>query len=76
MTGIHSMATLLNSKHCSLPVPPSILPGLSVLGSPEGKEVTLECIVDSYPASFIVWSLEGNTKHFHTKITVSVQITG
>jgi hypothetical protein len=36
-----------------------VLPGLSVLGSAEGKEVTVECIVDSYPIAFIVWSLEG-----------------
>ena len=37
-------------------VTPSILPGLSVLGSPPGRPLTLECIVESYPEAFVVWS--------------------
>lgn len=36
--------------------PPYILPGLSVLGTAEGEKLTLECIVESYPQSFVVWS--------------------
>jgi len=35
--------------------PPSILPGLSVVGSAEGQKLTLECIVESYPEPYVVW---------------------
>ena len=43
-------------------VPPTILPGLTLLGSAPGVDVTIECIVESYPAAFIVWSIEGNSQ--------------
>ncbi|XP_023346610.1 lachesin [Eurytemora carolleeae] len=43
--------------------PPSILPGLSLMGSSTGRDVTLECIVESYPAAFIVWSIEEKILH-------------
>ena len=51
----------LDYKLCILLVPPSILPGMSLLGSPAGRDVTLDCIVESYPAAFIVWSIEGRS---------------
>ena len=44
-------------------VTPSILPGLSVLGSPPGKPLTLECIVESYPEAFVVWSFGGQKEN-------------
>ena len=40
-------------------VSPSILPGLSVLGSAPGNPLTLECIVEAYPKPFVVWSFGG-----------------
>ena len=40
-------------------VSPSILPGLSVLGSTPGNPLTLECIVEAYPKPFVVWSFGG-----------------
>jgi len=43
--------------------PPSILPGLSVLGSAAGNPLTLECIVESYPKSFVVWSIGDKILH-------------
>ena len=42
-------------------VSPSILPGLSVLGSAPGNPLTLECIVEAYPKPFVVWSFGGVT---------------
>ena len=41
-------------------VSPSILPGLSVLGSAPGNPLTLECIVEAYPKPFVVWSFGGD----------------
>ena len=45
-------------------VSPSILPGLSVLGSAPGNPLTLECIVEAYPKPFVVWSF-GGAGHSH-----------
>ena len=53
----HTQRTLFLNPNIS--VPPSILPGLSVLGSAAGNPLTLECIVESYPKSFVVWSIGG-----------------
>ena len=46
-------------KMSSFSVSPSILPGLSVLGSAPGNPLTLECIVEAYPKPFVVWSFGG-----------------
>ena len=50
----------MSYKFC-LTVAPTILPGLSVLGSAPGKPLTLECIVESYPEAFVVWTFGGET---------------
>ena len=50
-------------------VSPSILPGLSVLGSAPGNPLTLECIVEAYPKPFVVWSFGGGG---HSKCLVIV----
>ena len=49
----------------SLTVAPTILPGLSVLGSAPGKPLTLECIVESYPEAFVVWTFGGEAGPGH-----------
>ena len=34
-----------------------------MLGSPPGKPLTLECIVESYPEAFVVWSFADQRQH-------------
>ena len=56
------MMAAMSYKFC-LTVAPTILPGLSVLGSAPGKPLTLDCIVESYPEAFVVWTFGGDTSH-------------
>ena len=61
MSSVHITTSLTCFLYTGIAaVGPSVLPGLSVLGSTAGSPLTLECIIESYPKSFVVWSFEGD----------------
>ena len=64
---IPMMMATMSYKFC-LTVAPTILPGLSVLGSAPGKPLTLECIVESYPEAFVVWTFGGDREAGDTRL--------
>ena len=76
---LHVQCKTSDDHHLSfmvcLPVAPTILPGLSVLGSAPGKPLTLECIVESYPEAFVVWTFGGDIR-LEISPTISVITQG